>query len=188
MNSPVLARLFAAAGLVSLCAAGCGGGVSDELAATFSMTCVDGTGTVTGNATTTTLERCMYYRASKQLAVNFEGEDAAIDVDLFDFTGVGTYNTGASEADSNTIYFSAGLAHGGTWAYGDVAPVGCTVEVTDTNLNEVEIPAYFSSHGYLVLDITCAKVGGNGEVGYPSCTVSPSTFHFSVAACEAASE
>lgn len=173
---------------------GTGGGVTvtDAFDSTFSLTC-DGPDDdpTSGSATTSMLERCIYNASSSALAFNVENgdQDGAINIDVANFHGVGTYTTTTGEGGDGdtTVYVSTGLVTAGTWESDPPGSWGahtCTIRVEQTNLTEVEIPAGSTAWGYIVLSLEC-PVLGNGAVGELTCQLTPSTFTFSVAKCMA---
>lgn len=163
--------------------------VTDRFTANLTLACIeaDSHRSFGGAVAATGLERCVYGRAAKTLAVNFEGAASGVNIDIVDFTGPGTYATATAETGTSIWIFSPDEAQGGTFESdppGSFPAHACTIHVTKTNLHEVTIPEASSATGYLVLDVACPAIG-HGAVSAFECSVAPSTFSFAVAACSA---
>jgi hypothetical protein len=170
---------------------GAGGGatVADQFASTFTLAC-DGPkdDPTSGSAATSMLERCIYDATAKTLALNLENGDqnGAIDIDLVGFHGAGTYPTSKDESGTH-LYVSTGAVSAATHQSnpaGSFSAHACDLVVEETNLPEVAIPEGSAGHGYVVVSFDCGTLGA-GAVGELTCTLTPSSFRFSVARCEA---
>lgn len=163
--------------------------VTDDWSAEFTLAC-DGPkdDPTSDTGVTTMVERCIYDATNKQLSVNFENGklDGAIDIDVLDFHGEGTYTTSKDESGTS-VYVSTGSVSAGTWQSsppGDFSAHTCTITVEKTNLTEVEIPQGAPTTGYLVLSLDCPVLGA-ATIGEITCDLTPAHFTFTVAKCEA---